>query len=123
MKQTTIIGTLLTFLMLLLILLASVAFLWQGRQQLQDRNEALQGEVEALQGTVETLNLNATNLNFALTVSANGLATSEAEQNSLDQQIIDLYQTINASPPTNLTDTATVTPLVPPVIITNTPTP
>lgn len=119
MKQTTIIGTLLTFLMLLLILLAAVSFLWQGRQQLQIKNEMLQGEVQTLQGTVETLHFNTTNLNLTLTESANNLVTSVAEQETLDQQIFDLRATINAMPP--LTNTAIVTPLVPPLAITATP--
>ena len=119
MKQTTIIGTLLTFLMLLLILLAAVVFLGQGRQQLQNQNQQLQGEVEVLQGAMQTLNLNLSNTSLTLTVSANELATSQVNHAVAEQETIKLLQTIHAMPP--LTNTATATPLLAPLAITNTP--
>ena len=71
MKTTTFIAILLTFLMLLLVLMAAVTFLWQGREDATRQIGELQEERRALQAT-------ATLVRSYLVAREEGLATAQA---------------------------------------------
>lgn len=71
MKSTTFIVILLTFLSLLLVLVAAVTFLWQGRQLATTRLSLLQEEKAELQAT-------ATIVRSYLAAREEGLATAQA---------------------------------------------
>lgn len=72
MKSTTFVAILLTFLTLLLVLVAAVTFLWQGRQQAAERLTRLQQEKGELQAT-------ATIVRSYLSAREEGLATAQAQ--------------------------------------------
>lgn len=96
MTRSAVIGTLLTFLMALLVLVAAVVFLWQGRQTLLERNEAFQAQATASEATrlrLET-NLGAEQASLATTQAM--LATRGAEFDLSQQEIVDLEQEVAA---------------------------
>lgn len=87
MKQTAVIGLLLTFLMALIVLAAAFLFLFQGRQVLEQRLETAQAETTARQQ--ELLQVEAT---MSAVIIAQ--ATAEAENFILEGQLVQSEQEI-----------------------------
>jgi hypothetical protein len=96
MTRSAVIGTLLTFLMALLVLVAAVVFLWQGRQTLLERNETLQVEATAIEADRLGLEAGLGSEQAALATTQALLATRGAEFDLSQQEIIDLQQEVTA---------------------------
>lgn len=97
MKATTFIAILLTMLMALLVLIAAVIFLLQGRQQLETRANAVATERAELEGTRVQLEANLGSESTALLASQAQLNTRDAEFISLSSQVIQLEQELDAA--------------------------
>ncbi len=96
MTRSAVMGTLLTFLMALLVLVAAVVFLWQGRQTLLERNETLQMQATASEATRLRLETNLGAEQSSLATTQAMLATRGAEFDLSEQEIIDLQQEVTA---------------------------
>ena len=72
MKKTAIIGTLLTFLSLLLVLSATVIFLWQGRAAWRDTATQLEGDKQRLGDTLWSTEAELATREAALATTAAG---------------------------------------------------
>lgn len=96
MNRSAVIGTLLTFLMALLVLVAAVVFLWQGRQTLLEHNETFQMQATASEATRLRLETNLGAGQSTLATTQAMLATRGAEFDLSQQEIIDLQQEVTA---------------------------
>lgn len=92
MKRSSIIGFLLTFLSFLLILAATVFFLWQGRQEMLGRISTLETQVSQLENDALILQANRAAEAAALATSQAVLATRDAEVARSQQEVVDLQQ-------------------------------
>lgn len=92
MKRSSIIGFLLAFLSFLLILSATVVFLWQGRQEMLERIGTLETQVSQLENDALILQANRAAEAAALATSQAVLATRDAEVARSQQEVVDLQQ-------------------------------
>ena len=94
MKNTTIIGLLLTFFMLLLVLSAAVVFLYQDRRQLMqevdDRNLNATVVASQAQQTVSDMAAQNAGMAAAATASHNALMNARATQDALGNRVATL---------------------------------
>ena len=92
MKRSSVIGFLLTFLSFLLILAATVFFLWQGRQEMLEQIGTLETQVSRLENDALILQANRAADSVALATSQAMLATRDAEVARSQQEVVDLQQ-------------------------------
>ncbi|MCA9938952.1 MAG: hypothetical protein KC418_09930 [Anaerolineales bacterium] len=101
MKKTAIIGTLLTFLSLLLVLSATVIFLWQGRAAWRDTATQLEGDKQRLGDTLWSTEAELATREAALATTAAGgvalegtLAAVEATREALGDEVTALSNSL-----------------------------
>lgn len=119
MKSSTFIGILLTFLMFLMVMGATIVFLWQGRQQMQTQIDALETEVAALSDAQVRAEANLAAESAARATTQADLGTRQAEFDLSEQDNIALQQEVAAladqltrigTMPTATTDPTTLDP-------------
>jgi len=96
MKSTVFIAILLTFLMVLLVLSATMVFLWQGQQALLVEIETLEDDLATKESDQVRLGADRASESSALATNQANLATSQSALDRSEQETIDLEQELGA---------------------------